>query len=178
MFWDDRLLVLARAGHEASFAALVERHQTDVLETARGVLGDQAEAMDVAQEAFLALHRSLPAWEGRVAVGAWLHGVARNKALERRRRLNTRRRVESESARMKRVDGARSREPEADRCGGTRLREAIKQLSGRQRRVICSRFLQGASLAQTAALLGLSVNNVKVTVNRGLRALRKLLAHQ
>src|SRR5262249_36591689 len=79
----------ARAGDEAAFAVLVERHERMVLGTGKRLLGRRDLAEDAAQEAFLRLHRHLGRFDESRELGPWLYRVVVNvcRDISRRQRL-------------------------------------------------------------------------------------------
>lgn len=87
---DDELAVRARAGDERAFEALYRRWSGRVLRFAQRRLGERAEAEDVVQEVFLALHRGLGSYEGRSRFGTWLLGIAHHLTCRAQRRRSRR----------------------------------------------------------------------------------------
>ena len=83
---DAELVSRARAGSDAAFGQLVDRHQAVVRGFLRRTLGGGwAEADDVAQEVFLTAWRTLDRLKEPAAVRSWLLGVAWRKAQDRMR---------------------------------------------------------------------------------------------
>jgi len=81
---DDRTIVEAvLAGDRDAFRLLVEREGPAVVSACTRVLGDRAEAEDVAQEAFVIAYRSLGSWRADGAFGAWLSRIAVRLAVRR-----------------------------------------------------------------------------------------------
>ena len=80
---DAELVIAARAGDRAAFAALVERHRPALLRACRG-------SADAAQEAVLLALTSLPALRDDDAFGPWLCGIGRNLAPPRNRATGVR----------------------------------------------------------------------------------------
>ena len=83
---DDRTIVDAvLAGDRHAFRLLVEREGPAVVAACARILGDRAEAEDVAQEAFVIAYRSLSTWRADGAFGAWLSRIAVRLAIRRAR---------------------------------------------------------------------------------------------
>ena len=78
---DRRLVEQLRAGSEAAFEVLFDRHYPSVLRFCRGILRSTEEAEDVAQQTFLAAYCELPRLEEPLALRAWLYTVARHRCL-------------------------------------------------------------------------------------------------
>jgi RNA polymerase sigma-70 factor (ECF subfamily) len=71
------------AGEAALFAMLMRRHNRRVYRTVRGILRDDTEAEDVAQDVWIAAYRALESFEGRAAFSTWLTRIAIRRALAR-----------------------------------------------------------------------------------------------
>ena len=127
------------------------------------LLGDRAEAEDVAQEA---LARAYARWRrinGHAA--PWVARVAANLALDQLRARGRRQQVD-----LPADESAGSAERAAlDRMELARLLESLPK---RQREVVVMRYLADRSEADTAAALGTSVGTVKRHAHRGLATLR------
>lgn len=121
------------------------------------VLGDRAEAEDIAQEA---LARAFTRWD-RIAdyAGPWVVRVAGNLALDRVRRR--RRTIPPGRAEVPGPDGLR-----------VDLQAALLRLPKRQRECVVLRHLADLPEADVARVLGCSVGTVKTHTSRGLSALR------
>eukprot|EP00435_Cladocopium_sp_Y103_P076924 s1_g663.t1 len=84
---DDALMAALASGDAAAGRALVNAHLAHVLAVARRMLGDQAEAEDVAQDTFMRAWKAAERWEpGRAKVSTWLHRIAMNQCLDRLRK--------------------------------------------------------------------------------------------
>lgn len=127
------------------------------------LLGDRAEAEDVAQEA---LARTYVRWRTVEPYAVpWASRVATNLALDRVRR---RRRMSGDEAPERGVSDAYA----AERVD---LQRALRALPRRQRDVVVLRYLADQSEQSVAAALGVSVGSVKTHASRGLAALRARL---
>ncbi len=171
---DEDLLARFAAGEAAAARALTLRLTPVALRVAQRMLGDAAEAEDVAQEAMLRLWRIAPDWRPGVArVSTWLYRVTVNLCTDRLRR---RRGVALEAA-GEVVDGtpaAVSTLIEADRAAA--LEAALMSLPERQRQAVVLRHIEGLSNPEIADILGIGVEAVESLTARGKRALAALLA--
>jgi RNA polymerase sigma-70 factor (ECF subfamily) len=87
---DAELVERALAGEASAFGELVERHHQAVFRAVLAALDAQvAEADDVAQEAWVAIHRRLGTFRGEASFRTWALAVAWRKALDRRRGLKS-----------------------------------------------------------------------------------------
>jgi len=77
---DARLIVALRAGSEAAFALLVDRHRAPMLRVARFYVGSGATAEDVVQETWLAVIRGIDRFDGRSTLKTWMYRILINRA--------------------------------------------------------------------------------------------------
>ena len=129
------------------------------------IVGDRAEAEDIAQEA---LARALVRWK-RLAghEEAWVVRVASNLALDRVRATARRARHRPQ---VREVPG-----PGGDRVD---LQRGLGKLSKRQREVVVLRFLVGCTEAEVADALGCSVGSIKQHSSRGMAVLREVMKEE
>jgi len=78
---DERLIARVRAGDEAAFEAIYDRHHRGLLSFCRHMLGNQQEAEDAVQHTFIAAYRSLISGDRDILLKAWLYAIARNRSL-------------------------------------------------------------------------------------------------
>ena len=84
---DEELVRRIGSGDDAAMQALVSRKLPRLLALARRMLGDAAEAEDVAQETFLRIWRNAARWRpGAARFDTWIHRVALNLCYDRLRR--------------------------------------------------------------------------------------------
>lgn len=171
---DEALLVLYANGDAEAARALTLRLTPRVLRLAARMLGDAAEAEDVAQEAMLRLWRIAAEWrQGEAQVATWLYRVAANLCtdrLRRRRPVDIDTVPEAEDGRASAVDGM----IEADRARA--LQQALDLLPERQRQAVVLRHLEGLSNPEIAEVMDIGVEAVESLTARGKRALAAALA--
>lgn len=171
---DDELVARVATGEGAACRRLLDRHLGRIVGFAARVLGDGAEAEDVAQETFLALWRHATGWRaGEARLGTWLHRVARNACIDRLRR---RREVGLEAA-------GDPPDPEADpgadldRADVARIvGQAIARLPERQRIALVLAHYQDLGNIEAAAVMEVSVEALESLLARARRGLRQELA--
>ena len=171
---DEALLVRIADGDAAAVRALVGRKLPRLTGLAQRMLGDAAEAEDVAQEAFLRVWRQAPKWRpGQARFDTWLHRVALNLCYDRLRR---RREVVTDAPPEQADDG-----PAPDRAleaqdSGRRVGEALQRLPDRQREAIVLCHYQELGNIEAAAIMGVTVEALESLLSRGRRSLRAALA--
>lgn len=77
---DQELVERVQAGDKAAFDVLVLKYQHKIVNLVMRYVNDSAEALDVAQEAFLKAYRALPSFRGDSAFYTWLYRIAINTA--------------------------------------------------------------------------------------------------
>lgn len=173
---DDALLVLYANGDPAAARVLTGRLGPIVFRHAYRLLGDRAEAEDLAQEALLRLWRIAPQWrQGEAKVTTWLYRVTANLATDRLRR--GRGGAVDLDAIPEPVDSAPGADRQMqDRARADALQTALADLPDRQRQAVVLRHIEGLANPEIAQIMDLSIEAVESLTARGKRALAKLLA--
>jgi RNA polymerase sigma-70 factor, ECF subfamily len=183
---DARLLALLRRGDEAAYEQLVRAESRHLLTVARRLLRNEEDAQDAVQQAFLSAFRALPTFNGHCRLSTWLHRIVTNAALMKLR-SRSRRPEESIEDLLPRFqdDGHHVEQyqewtlpPDAriarheTRMG---IRAAIAQLPDSYRTVLLLRDIEELSTEETAQVLGLNTNTVKIRLHRARQALMTLV---
>jgi RNA polymerase sigma-70 factor (ECF subfamily) len=171
------LVELARGGDADAFGLLYDHYQPSVHRFLFYRTRSTALAEDLTSETFFRALRSMTSfrWQGK-DFGAWLMTIARNLATDHFKAGRTRLELTTED--MGLHDDAASDGPEDEVLAGLTneiLLAALKQLPDEQRDCLIMRFLQGMSIAETAAVLDRSDGAVKQLQLRGVRNLAKLM---
>ena len=170
------LVELARGGDSEAFGLLYDHYQGSVYRFLFYRTRSVQLAEDLTSETFFRALRSMSnfRWQGK-DFGAWLMTIARNLATDHFKAGRTRLELTTEdmSAHDDSTEG-----PEASVLAGLTneiLLVALKALPDEQRDCLVMRFLQGMSIAETAAVLGRSDGAIKQLQLRGVRNLAKLM---
>lgn len=160
---------------EAAFRLLVARHVSAVQAVGRRILGDEAEAEDVAQETFLRLWRNAATIEvGPAGVRPWLNRVAQNLCLDRIRARRTEPEPTDEPPEVATAPEQQRGLEEADL--GAKVRKALGQLPERQRLALVLFHYQGMSQNEAASALDISAEALESLLARARRTLKAALA--
>jgi RNA polymerase sigma-70 factor (ECF subfamily) len=166
----------AQGGDAEGFGQLYDRYVDVVYRFLYARVGDRATAEDFTSETFVRALRRIDSlsFQGR-DVGAWLVTIARNIVLDHVK--SSRVRLEVPTADMRDADRATDGPEEAvlQRLTNAALFAAIAQLSADQRECLVLRFLQGLSVAETAAAMGKKDGAVKALQHRAVRRLATLV---
>jgi RNA polymerase sigma-70 factor (ECF subfamily) len=161
---DDVSLVTAiGGGSESAFNLLVDRHQQAVRAFLRRLLGNDADADEMAQETFLVAWTHARSFRGDASVRAWLCGIAWRKAKGAQRSWARQRSrdVAHLERRSQESSGAGTME---DRLA---VRRALQALPLEQRAAVTLCLVCGFSHSEAASILGAALGTVKSQVLRG-----------
>jgi RNA polymerase sigma-70 factor (ECF subfamily) len=169
---DEALMAQVARGDRRAYQQLARRHLPAMLGLARRILGNAADAEDVAQEAMLRVWTHAPRWQPLAAFRTWLTRVVVNLCLDRKRRapwvaLEAAGEIEDPAPDA----GERAEAAERER----RLTAAIAELPARQRAAITLTYGEGMSNAQVAEMLDATVSAVETLLVRGKQNLRRAL---
>ncbi len=176
---DAALMALAGAGDRAAFNLLVGRHGERALRLALRILGDAAEAEEVAQEAFLRAWQAAAGFDpGRARFTTWLHRIVVNLAIDR-----TRRRAGAPMAGLDAVAELADPGPGPEAAASAAesraaLAAALEGLPPRQRAAIALAYEQELSGAEAAAVLKVSERALEGLLRRARLLLRSRLGGQ
>lgn len=179
----DRLAVArARAGDSEAFRWLVECHSRYLYGVAHRLTGSAADAEDVVQEAWLKAHRQLARFEERADVRTWLHRITVNCAIDwlraRRHREDAHDPADLEQGPLSTRGSDRQPTPERLAEGGqlqARVGEAMALLTRLERAAFTLRHLEGMSIDEVGAALGLKTSATKHSIFRAVRKMRAAL---
>jgi RNA polymerase sigma-70 factor (ECF subfamily) len=182
------LVRLAQAGDREAFRAIMQQGNQRLFRIARGVVGDDAEAEDVLQEAYARAFAAIAAFRGDAHILTWLTRIVLNEARDRvRRRRATVDLDQIEQAQQAEVIpfpntvafGGGSPEADAARRQIRGLIErAVDDLPTPFRIVFIMRDIEECSIEETAANLQLKPETVKTRLHRARRLLRQALDEQ
>jgi RNA polymerase sigma-70 factor (ECF subfamily) len=173
----EALVQLAQAGDAEAFGQIYEEYVDVVYRYVYVRCGSHHLAEDLTAETFVRALRRLDSftWTGK-DIAAWFVTIARNLVVDHVK--SSRYRMEVTTGDLLDAD-EHVAAPEAEvlaRLRDRRLLEAVKELKADQQECIVLRFLQGMSLAETAAVLGRNENAVKQLQFRAVKSLHRLLA--
>jgi RNA polymerase sigma-70 factor (ECF subfamily) len=168
---DDRELIAAiRGGSETAFNILVDRHQQAVRTFLRRLLGNHADADDMAQETFLAAWTHARSFREEADVRSWLCGIAWRKARGAQRSWF--RRSARDTAHHDLSSGVAGSASMEDCLA---VRAALQTLPLEQRAALTLCLVNGFSHAEAATILGAALGTVKSHVLRGRERLREAI---
>jgi RNA polymerase sigma-70 factor (ECF subfamily) len=180
---DEPALIARSLQHDReAFGLLVTRYAEPVLNLAHRLVGDPAEAQDVAQETFLAAFRALPGFRGESRFSTWLYRIAVNKCRDWLRAKQSRaERSQSQEDEQELADLAVETDtPERvlslKELGG-HLERALQELPLAYREAFLLKHVEGLSYEEMGRILNVGADALKMRVYKARARLRRRLAH-
>jgi RNA polymerase sigma-70 factor (ECF subfamily) len=178
------LIQRCAAGDEDACSELVSEHQRMVYQLSLNLLGDHNEALDLSQEVFLRVFRTIHQFRGQSALRTWIYRIVVNQARNRQRWWRRRHRNQQISLEEHIRDHGDPPElnngAAPDRMFGQkqlaeRIRVALDQLPFDQKTALVLREIDGLSYEEIGFSLGIAVGTVKSRLARAREALRAQL---
>lgn len=180
---EHELLQRLRLRDEAAFNRFVLLYQERVFRLLLRMLGDRAEAEDLAQEVFISIFKAIDGFRGDSQLSTWVYRVAANHCRNRIKYLSRRRRhfggeFDEESDDGKDAPNAPARPTAPDRLMEARETEGVLQaglmtLDEEQRELLVLREVEHLSYEEIMEILGLPEGTVKSRLHRARAALRE-----
>jgi len=184
---DEQLCARVAQHDRQAFELLVERHQARAYRLAYSVLGNEADARDVSQDAFIRLFESANRFDGRSRFSTWFYRVLVNLCIDHKRRGKWWSRFlplagpgdDPDEPGIEPPSGEAGPDEAAMRKQAAgRLTEALKHLSANQRTAVLLQVQEGLSSREIAQVLNCSEATARVHIHRGLAALKKLMRNE
>ncbi len=175
------------AGDREAFRVLVERHSRNVYRLAYRMTGNQHDAEEVVQEAFLRGYQKLSQFASRANFGTWVYRIAANYAIDRMRQRKSEDsnrtlpvRETEDGAEMDLMSAVPDGAPSPERLAqsgqlAVQMRRALTQLTPAERTAFVMRHWGGSGIEEIADALKSSTSAAKNTVFRSVQKLRKAL---
>jgi len=180
---EERLLERLRQRDEGAFNELVRLHQASVFRQLLRVIGDPAEAEDLAQEVFVTVFKAIETFRGDSRLATWIHRIAQNHARNRLKYHGRHKRrgdapLEETTEEAVAVPETGSRLPRPDHQveahqAELQIRLAITQLDPEQRTLIVLRDLENMTYEEIQEQTGLPSGTVKSRLHRARVALQE-----
>jgi RNA polymerase sigma-70 factor (ECF subfamily) len=164
---DEDLARAAALGNLAAFETLLKRHSGPLLLFCRHLLRDASAAEDVVQETFLRVHVHLHRYDPTKRFSSWITSIAHNRC---RDVLRTRGREQAAAA----PEPAAAVPPQSDPRAES-VQEQISRLPAKHRAILFQKFRLGLNASEIAERLGLSRADVRTSLHRVLRVLKRSL---
>jgi RNA polymerase sigma-70 factor, ECF subfamily len=170
---DPELIHRSQAGDTEAFGELVTKYRTRIYSLLNGILQNEDDSWDLAQEAFLKAWRSIHQFQGRSSFYTWLYSLTVNLAFDSLRRKGRRIEVELDDAIPSSLPSpyANYRRAEIRQ----HISAALAQLTPEHRAVIVLKEIEDLHYHEIAEILGISVGTVMSRLFYGRRKLQSIL---
>lgn len=162
----------SQTGVATSFEEVFRHRETEILRAAYRILGNWADAEDVAQETFIRLHKHGISFDNEMVLRGWLYRVAVNLCLDRKR-------VERRFEEVPETIAAHGASAETVAIREQQKRSVMAALSGlppRERAAVVLREIQGLSTNEVAEILGSSEVTVRSQVAKAIGKLQSMVS--
>lgn len=174
---DAPLIERFKAGDQAAFGVIYERHYSRVLRVAWRMLGSQALAEDIAQDVFIRAYHALPDFEVRARLSTWLYRVTVNACLDHLKSGRRKYERQPDEGTMNRRASDRL-DPDAAFIAEERralVAEGVSRLPEKYRIVIILRDIEERPYKEIRDILGLPVTTLKMRAIRGRDMLARVI---
>lgn len=179
---DEQIVERALGGDGEAFGEIVRRWERKIFALAYGILGSPEDARDATQETFFAAYRNLQGFRGEARVSSWLHRIAVNQCITRRRRARVRGETGIEDEITAAGEGLlatsdqASPDSSAERGEITEaVRKAVASLPPELREVVLLKEFEDLTFQEIADALQLPLSTVKSRLYTALKQLRMRL---
>ena len=179
---DEQLIELTLERDEAAFAEIVRRWERKIFALCYGMLdGREDDARDAAQETFIAAYRNLKNFRGEAKVSSWLHRIAVNQCLSKKRRVKVRGEVaidDDEGNEIQSFFADTRASPVMQTEQNERLktvRKAVNALPVELKQVVIMKEFEEMTFQEIAQVLQLPISTVKSRLYTALKQLKMRL---
>ncbi|MFQ6325473.1 MULTISPECIES: RNA polymerase sigma factor SigM [unclassified Nocardia] len=170
---DIELLHAHVRGQRHAFAELLRRHNDHLWQTALRTSYTREDAADCLQDALLSAHRTAASFRAEAEVRSWLHAIVVNACLDRIRRNKTRRAISLSPENMPEPRDERDNMAELEMS--LVIDRALFSLPPDQRTALVAIDLEGYSVAEASAMLGVPEGTIKSRCARARQRLQERL---
>lgn len=173
---DRELVRRAKEGDRDAFEALIRCYQKRVFRMAYCFFREPEDAMEIVQETFLRVYRSIQGFKEGTRFQGWLYRVAVNLCIDYYRKFKKTRLKESEMAEVEERLHSRTLDPEIQlsrEVVDTRIRAAVAGLSKREQMVFLLKHFNDLKYREIAGIMNIAVGTVKSTHHRALLQVKK-----
>lgn len=178
---DEQLVQLAVNEDPEAFGEIVKRWERKIYALCYGMLSREDEAKDAAQDAFIAAYKNLSKFRGEAKVSSWLHRIAVNQCLTRKRREKTRSESffdDSESSEEKVFVAPARLTPSRQTEQGERIsavRAAVSALPPELRQIVVMKEFEEMTFQEISDTMEIPLSTVKSRLYTALKQLRMKL---
>lgn len=168
----EQLYDQAKAGDSAAASGLITLYYEKIFAYFRRLCGNDEDAQDLTQKAFLKVWSSLHSYQKRSSLSTWIHALAHHVYVDWRRSGNSLEWQSDDWWETCAADGPSPFEDVAERELAHRLYALVDQLEEGNKETVHLHYYQGLSIKDTAEVLGVATSTVKYRLREALNFLR------
>jgi RNA polymerase sigma factor (sigma-70 family) len=169
-----QLIERCKQGEEQAYFGIYKLYSKAMYNTAFRITGNEDDAEDVLQEAFISAFRNLAEYRGNATFGSWLKRIVINKAINALKKRKHERMPEEESFDM----AEETEQTYMPELTVDRVREAVMHLPDGYRSVLSLYLLEGYDHQEIATIMRITESTSKSQLNRAKHKLKQLLTTQ
>jgi RNA polymerase sigma-70 factor (ECF subfamily) len=166
------------AGNEDAVEVFVHQYETPVFRLALSIVGDAAEANEITQETFVAALRSLPRYQERQSLKAWLYRIALNQSRSHLRKRKVLERLRTTLTSIFQIEAQKQTLPEESAIQNEKeaaVWHSLNQLDERYRTVVILRYFHELSIAEISEILSTNEGTIHSRLYSARETLRNAL---
>lgn len=176
---DDLIINRILLGKREYYEILIRRYNSLFYKTARGILSKEEDIEDVMQDAYIRGFEKLHQFRKEAKFSTWLGRILINCALQHLNKLKRKSLISIDALKNEEMERLQENtiddNPEVGENLKKALESAISRLAPKYRIVFILREMEQASVADTAALLEITEENVKIRLHRAKNMLKEML---
>ncbi len=177
---DNELVKQINNGNQQAFTELIQRYQHKVYNSTYRILGNHEDALDMAQESFIRVYKSIGKFKGNSSFSTWLFrittNICRDELRKRQRNLKTDSFSQAKDQKKTLKNLEEIDNPEkitmSNELNAT-IQKKIDQLPSKQKTVFVLREFEGLSYKEIAEVLEISIGTVKSRLSRARIVMRE-----
>ena len=177
---DTDILRRFKNGDTSAFKEIVLAYQDSIYSLCTYMIGDPANAQDVAQDVFLKAYQNLKTFKPNASIYTWLYRITVNTCIDYKRKISFESLFRHQQHEEDIIENEPSGDPSPESLYGSKqtavaVKEALGKLSQKLKAVIVMKEIEGLSYEEIAGALDLSIGTVKSRISRAREELKTLM---
>ncbi len=177
---DTDILRRFKNGDSSAFKEIVLAYQDSIYSLCTYMIGDPANARDVAQDVFLKAYQNLKTFKPNASIYTWLYRITVNTCIDYKRKISFESLFRHQQHEEDIIENEPSGDPSPESLYGSKqtavaVKEALGKLSQKLKAVIVMKEIEGLSYEEIADALDLSIGTVKSRISRAREELKSLM---
>ena len=175
---DEKLILLSQKGKIRAFETLVNKYKKNAYFIALGLVGNSDDALDLSQEAFVRVYKSLNKYNGTSKFFPWFYTILTNLCKSHLKKQDVRRRYLNDELVTERLTHSPESETESEKEGlKKKLLEEIEKLPYNFKEIIVLKHFRGLSYKEISETLGIPIGSVMSRLYYARKKLKENLKH-